>query len=107
MKPITELGALEAILTDCRKVALGPVLFRLHDGEDWVIETPTANGAEVLRSCNCTGVDRLEVSTPAGARLGTFVLVWGNAEDGEELISDYWVNDFTDAVFERFSARYS
>lgn len=107
MKPFDELGALRAILTDCRKAALGPVLFRLYDGEEWVIDEPTDNGEDVVRAANSTGEDYLEVVTPAGAKLGRFYLVWGNAEDGEELICDYYVNDFTDAVFERFQARYT
>lgn len=107
MKPITELGALRAILTDALQAALGPALFRLYDGEEWVIDTPTDNGEDVVRAANSTGCVVLVVLNPAGTKLGQFALVWGNAEDGEELISDYYVNEFTEAVWERFNARYS
>jgi hypothetical protein len=106
MKPFNEKEALRAILTDCRKAALGPVHFRLHDGEDWVHEEPISNGEQIVRDANSTGTDILAVYNPAGTQLGRFVLVWGNAEDGEELISDYWINDFTDRVWDLFQARY-
>jgi hypothetical protein len=108
MKPFNELGALRTILTLCRKVAPGPVKFRLYDGYAWAVEAPTDNGEEIARAARSTDQDTLYVIDVAtGATLGQFWLVWGNAEDGEELIADFYVNDFTDAVFERFQALYS
>lgn len=107
MKPITEVGALRAFLADIRRAALGPVLFRLHDGEEWVHDTPTDNGEQIVRDANSTGEDLLEVSTPAGSVLGKFWLVWGNAEDGEELIADYVVSPFADQAWDLFHRRYA
>jgi hypothetical protein len=107
MKPYNEKAALRAILMICRRVALKPVQFRLHDGHDWVHAEPIFNGEQIVRDANSTGTDTLAVYNPiTGNQLGRFVLVWGNAQDGEELISDYYINDFTDTVWDRFQALY-
>lgn len=107
MKPITELGALRALFEDCRTAALGPVLFNVFDGDEGAFESPVDTLADVEKAAEAADDARLAAYTPAGKRLGWFYLVWGNAEDGEELISDYGVNEFTERVWELFQARYA
>ena len=69
----------------------------VNDGEEWTVKRSTS--ARIIKDALCTtGEDtlRLHAADPSktvgwhGA--GRFYLVWGNADDGSELIADYTDN---------------
>ncbi len=59
-----------------------------QDGEEWVV-IRSRDEAEILASLGSTGEDRIAVMTPERVKVGTFWLVWGNSDNGEELIADW------------------
>lgn len=76
----------------------GAKTFRIHDGEEWAHKA-TALDADVIEASNSTGEDALFCYDADGKRLGYFDLVWGNCPQGSDLVSNYGVNDFTEATF--------
>lgn len=60
----------------------------VNDGEEWTVLRSTSL-LTVLRAMATTGEDTLMVRGPERERIATFILIWGNAEDGTELVSDY------------------
>ena len=106
MAPTTEKASLAALIEICRKAAFSDIKFHLHDGECYVAP-PTDDADFILKEANSTGTDILYVRTREGKKLGYFVLIWGNAPNGEELVADYGVNDFTESVWETHQALYA
>jgi len=92
---MTEQGMLQKLIRTCK--ANGATLFRIHEGEDWACE-PTSNERQLMDAANSTGEDNLYCYDADGTRLGRFYLVWGNDPSGEELIADYGITPFTEAV---------
>jgi hypothetical protein len=69
----------------------------VNDGEEWTVKKSRAYG-EIVNALCSTGEDYLRAYAPTGDCLGGFYLVWGNADDGSELISDHTANDFCDRL---------
>ena len=69
----------------------------VNDGEEWTVKKSRTYRTIVDALCT-TGLDYLRIYAPTGDYLGTFMLVWGNADDGSELISDYSANDFCERL---------
>lgn len=66
----------------------------IWEGEDWAINRSTSL-PDLLGALASTGEDKIVVY-PAGEktpRLGDIYLVWGNADDGSELIADHSDNE--------------
>ena len=119
-KPRNEKAAFRALLADCQAAYLeareglplkarnpARAAFRIHDGEAWTSPENISDHKQVAALANSTGEDALKVCGPEGAPLATFYLVWGNAPDGSELISDCSGNAFAEAVCARFSRRFN
>lgn len=68
------------------------------DGEDWTV-VRSRKEDEILGALCTTGTDEIIASDPAGTRLGWFWLVWGNAPEGDELISDFSANTLCETVW--------
>lgn len=80
--------------------------YALHvwDGEEWTIQG-CRNAKPVLDALATTGSDVLRLRNDAG-RFGDVVLVWGNAEDGSELVADMSAPDHDKlAALEAFISR--
>jgi hypothetical protein len=118
-KPRNEKAAFRALLADCQAAYLeareglplkvrnpARAAFRIHDGEAWTSPENISDHKRVAALANSTGEDALKVCGPEGAPLATFYLVWGNAPDGSELITDCSGNAFADAVCARFARRF-
>lgn len=60
----------------------------VNDGEEWTVKQST-DAHKVLNALASTGEDTLRLRDGEGKNVGFFFLVWGNAEDGEELIADH------------------
>jgi hypothetical protein len=65
----------------------------VYDGEEHPVKR-SANAAEIEAALAQTGEEWINAYAPDGNRLGGFMLVWGNAEDGEELIADHTDNRY-------------
>lgn len=81
----------------------------VSDGEEWTVER-SRNEAQILDALATTGGDVVRLWTQDGATpdgsnagmrtLGWFYLVYGNAEDGSELIADYTDNPVCNELWE-------
>lgn len=74
-------------------------LLSVFDGAEYTVKR-SADRHEILRAMNTTSEDVLVVRDAEGNRLGSVSLVYGNADDGSELISDYTATDLLDAVLD-------
>ena len=59
----------------------------VYDGEEYSISKSTDKAA-ILNAMGETDSDTLLLRHPIGGK-GTIFLVWGNADDGSDLVSDY------------------
>ena len=59
----------------------------INDGEEWTVELST-DRKEILPAHATTGEDIIRLYKD-GERAGFFLLIYGNAEDGSELIADH------------------
>jgi hydroxyethylthiazole kinase-like sugar kinase family protein len=69
----------------------------LYDGEEWTVRKSTSERALIDALCT-TGEDQLQAVDASNNRLGSFWLIYGNADDGSELIADHSDNDFCTAM---------
>lgn len=63
----------------------------INDGEDWTVNLST-NRKKILSALGTTGEDIIRLYKD-GERAGSIWLVYGNAEDGSELIADHSDNE--------------
>lgn len=63
----------------------------INDGEDWTLNLST-DRKEILSALGTTGEDIIRLYKD-GERAGSIWLVFGNADDGSELISDHSDNE--------------
>jgi hypothetical protein len=70
----------------------------VNDGEEWTVVRSRKEG-EVLEALATTDMDELIASDDAGTRLGWFQLIWGNDEDGSELIADHTSNALCETIW--------
>lgn len=65
---------------------------KVYDGEEWVTK-PTADRKVILEALCSTGEDRIFVCSPEdNSFCCCFLLIWGNASDGSELLADWTDN---------------
>lgn len=60
----------------------------VNDGEEWTV-VRSNDADKILAALASTDSDTLSLRGSSGERIGTLLLVWGNAGDGSELIADY------------------
>ena len=74
----------------------------VHDGEEWTVKR-SIREADILDALATTDEDRLLMRSPTandiGEVVGSFWLVYGNDENGEELISDHTDNEACDRLY--------
>ena len=73
----------------------------VYDGEDWQVLRSTDEVA-IIDALGNTDMDTVQVNSD-GFFKGSFMLVWGNAEDGSELIADHTDNPFCNDVWETWA----
>lgn len=69
----------------------------VNDGEEWTVKR-SRNYRTIIDALATTGEDTIRAYAPTGDSMGTFWLVYGNDEDGSELISDHTDNEFCDRL---------
>lgn len=74
----------------------------VNDGEEWTVKQ-SGHEPTILAALCTTGQDTLRwrEHRPDGKHLpvAAFLLIWGNAEDGSELIADHADNDAAEEVY--------
>lgn len=103
MKPFNEETAFDALLASCKEC--GAKQFRAHDGEDWAGEM-TFQRATLKKQVNSTGEDWIYCYDQEGKKLGYFYIIWNNGAP-EELVTDYGLTEFTNAVWAHWSAKFN
>ncbi len=70
----------------------------VNDGEEWTV-VKSQRPQEILDALATTEADWLRIHK--GERsVGTFCLVYGNADDGSELVADHTYNDECNAIWD-------
>ena len=70
----------------------------VNDGEEWTVRR-SPESRKILEALATTGEDTLRWYDEAGNRVASFLLVWGNDDDGSELIADHTDNDEAEDVY--------
>lgn len=70
----------------------------VFDGEEMTVKRSRKEG-EVLEALATTEADQLIVRNDDWEKVGWFLLVWGNEEDGSCLIADHSDNQLCEAVW--------
>jgi hypothetical protein len=70
----------------------------VNDGEAWTVKRSTKE-REIIDALATTEEDYIRIRAADGERQGTFHLVYGNDESGEELIADHTDNDICERLF--------
>ena len=72
----------------------------VNDGEEWTVKRATM-WTPVSTALATTGEDTLRLIDAKGDYAGSFYLIWGNADDGSELISDFTANEFCEGLWKQ------
>ena len=72
----------------------------VHDGEEWTVSRAT-RAYDVLDALATTGEDTLQLYDADQHGAGCLYLVWGNADDGSELISDHTANNLCEGLWKQ------
>lgn len=105
MNPFNEKMALQSFLTIVRKELGEGAQFRMGSEGEWDTKR-TSVCKEIMEVAGACDEQMLAVFSPAGERLGSFFLVWGNDPTGEELLADHTDNEFCERVWDMWSAQY-
>ena len=70
----------------------------LFDCEEWTVKKST-DRVECYKALWTTDDDQIIARDADGKKLGWFWLVYGNAEDGCELIADHTANEYCDEIY--------
>lgn len=74
------------------RAAIGEeMLVSVSDGEEWTVER-SRSVSDIMDALATTGGDVIRIWDGSGATRGWFYLVYGNDEDGSELIADHTDN---------------
>ena len=103
MKPFNDDTAFDALLASCKE--FGAKQFRVYDGEEWAGEM-TYKRHTVKQQVNSTGEDGVYCYDENDKPLGWFRIIWNNGAP-DELVTDYGVTEFTEAVWAHWSAKFN
>lgn len=70
----------------------------VNDGEETTVKR-SRKYREIVDALCTTGEEYLILRAPTGDRVGTFWLIYGNADNGEELIADYTDNALCNSIY--------
>lgn len=82
-----------------RAITSRSLTIRVWDGGEYALAEPSSDAAKVVRHLGATGQDLLRVYE-GSENVGWFFLVWGNAEDGSEVVGDHKANHLCESIFE-------
>ena len=70
----------------------------VNDGAEWTVRR-SPEPRKILEVLATTGEDTIQWYAADGMCVATFLLVWGNDDDGSELIADHTANDDAEDVY--------
>lgn len=70
----------------------------VNDGEETTVRR-SRKYSEIIDALATTGEDYLILYAPTGDRVGTFYLIYGNDDDGSELIADHTDNIVCNSMY--------
>lgn len=70
----------------------------VYDGEETTLKR-SRKFSQILAAMGTTGSDVILARDKAGECVARFLLVYGNADDGSELIADYSANDIAENIY--------
>lgn len=70
----------------------------VNDGEETTVRR-SRNYREIVDALATTGENYLSMYAPTSDRVGTFTLIYGNDESGEELIADHTDNTICENMY--------
>ena len=76
----------------------------VFDGEEMTVKR-SRKESEILEALATTEADQLIVRNDDWEKVGWFLLVWGNEEDGSCLIADHSDNQLCDTVWREVTGR--
>lgn len=82
------VGQREAADQLITRLLAASITISVYDGEAWAIKRSTDKAA-ILDAIGNIDQDVLKLRFPHTEETGTITLVWGNADDGSDLVSDY------------------
>ena len=102
----TEMATLEYLTTGEAKIArrlISEIMAEgysvsVYDGEETTLKR-SRKFSQILAAMGTTGSDVILARDKAGECVARFLLVYGNAEDGSELISDHSDNDIAEEIY--------
>jgi hypothetical protein len=81
-----------------RAITVRSLAIQVWDGGEYALSHPSSEDALVLRHLGATGEDTLQVYRD-GKKVGWFHLVWGNADDGSEIVCDHTAGEECESIF--------
>lgn len=70
----------------------------VNDGEEWTVRRSRDYRA-IVDALATTGEDHVRMYAPTGDSVGTFTLIYGNDDSGDELISDHTDNTICENMY--------
>ena len=70
----------------------------VNDGEETTVRR-SRKYSEIVDALCTTGEDYLSMYAPTGDRVGVFQLIYGNDDDGSELIADHTDNHICESLY--------
>lgn len=81
-----------------RAITIRSLAIQIRDGAERVLSHPSSDPALVMRHLGATTEEGLEIYQD-GKKVGWFYLVWGNNDDGSEIVCDHAANEACDSIF--------
>lgn len=69
----------------------------VDDGGEWVVKR-SRDRQKIIDALGSTDMDVVLARNGDGKFVGSFTLIWGNDQSGEELIADHSANDAAEAI---------
>lgn len=85
-------GEHEAARRLVRAILARSMSIQVSDGEEDVLPLPSTDENTIISRLGSTGEDVLAAFAPDHKPVGIFSLIYGNAEDGSELVHDHTAN---------------
>ena len=70
----------------------------VNDGGEWTVRR-SRNYREIVDALATTGADYVRMYAPTGDSVGTFTLIYGNDDSGDELIADHTDNTICENMY--------
>jgi hypothetical protein len=76
----------------------------VNDGGEWTVKR-SRNYRDIVDALATTGEDYVRLYAPTGDSVGTFTLIYGNDDSGDELISDHTDNTLCENMYRAAHAK--